>query len=267
MRVVNERNYNLLRELVITDFKLRYQNSVLGYFWSLAKPMMLFGVLYIVFTQVFNFGDKIPYYPVYLLLGIVLWTYFVEATTMGLGSIVGRGDLIRKVSMPKYIIVLSTSFSAFINLMFNLAVVGVFMVAMHVPLHFRILYLPLFLLELLILSTATSFLLSALYVKFRDIAYIWEVILQILFYATPIIYPMQFVTEKSLKYAQIISLSPLAQIIQDARYVVVTHAALRPAKLLPAPWGLILHPATVIILVILTGLYFRRSSQRFAEDI
>ncbi len=119
--------YHLIKQLVITDFKLRYQGSVLGYVWSLARPLMLFGVLYVVFAHFFKFGDGIPNYPTYLLLGLVLWTYFIEATNMSLGATVGRGDLIRKVSIPKYTIVLSASISALVNLTLNLVVVFIFM--------------------------------------------------------------------------------------------------------------------------------------------
>src|SRR5581483_3057731 len=95
-------NRSLIRELVRSDFKLRYQNSVLGYLWSLLRPLLMFGVLYVVFTKVIKVGGSIPYYPSYLLLGLVLWTFFVEATVAGMNAIVGRGDMIRKVSIPKY---------------------------------------------------------------------------------------------------------------------------------------------------------------------
>lgn len=263
LKFLNDRNYNLLRELVITEFKLRYQGSALGYLWSLAKPLMLFGVLYVVFTQFLPFGKSVPYYPVYLLLGIVLWTYFVEATTGGLGSIVGRGDLLRKISFPKYIIVLSTSASAFVNLLLNLVVVAIFMAFMRVPLTPQILLLPLLLIELFIIATSFAFLLSAMFVRFRDISYIWEVVLQIMFYATPIIYPLTIVPHR---YAQILSLNPLAQIIQDARYITVTHVTLRPADLLP-PVALAVVTVITVLFVALSALYFRKHSKNFAEDI
>src|SRR3990172_266651 len=113
-------NLSLIRELVASDFKLRYQGSILGYLWSLLRPLMLFGVLYVVFTKVIRIGDGVPYYPAYLLLGLVLWTFFTEATLAGMNAITGRGDLIRKVSIPKHIIVLSTKLSALVNLCLNL---------------------------------------------------------------------------------------------------------------------------------------------------
>ena len=106
----------LLKELVKTDFKLRYQASILGYIWSLLRPLLLFLILYIVFAKILKVGDNIPHYPVYLLLGIVLWNFFIEVTTGSIGSIVGKADLIRKINFPKYIIVLALSLAAVINL-------------------------------------------------------------------------------------------------------------------------------------------------------
>lgn len=264
MNFFSQRNISLLRELVRTDFKLRYQGSVLGYLWSLLRPLMLFGVLYIVFTKVIKLGGKVPHYPAYLLLGIVLWTYFIEATVMGMNSIVGRGELIRKVSMPKYTIVLSACFSAFVNLFFNLIVVFIFMLITRVTLQWEIIYLPLLLLELVAFSASIAFLLSAMFVKYRDMVHIWEVILQVLFYATPIIYPLLFVP---LRYARIMALSPLTQIIQDARYIMITKQATIPSQVLPPAVGWLAPPIIVGLVAVLGGAYFRHNSKSFAENI
>jgi ABC-2 type transport system permease protein len=124
----------LLKQLVKTDFKLRYQGSVLGYAWSLLRPLFLFIILYIVFGVFLKAKGDIPHYPVYLLLGIVLWNYFAEVTSGGVTAIVGRGDLLRKINFPKYVIILAGSFSAFINLLINFGVIGVFMIFVHVTL-------------------------------------------------------------------------------------------------------------------------------------
>lgn len=257
-------NLSLLRELVITDFKLRYQGSVLGYVWSLLRPMMLFSVLYVVFTQVFKLGDQVPFYPAYLLLGIVLWTFWAEATSAGMGSIVARGDLIRKVSMPRYIVVLSTTLSAAVNLFLNLVVVGIFMALTGVPLRLDALLFPLLLVELVALATAASFLLSALYVRFRDFSHIWEVVLQILFYATPIIYPLSFVPEKM---AKLISLSPLTQIIQDARQILITPAAITPPEIWHSATGWLAPVLVLVATAIVAVWYFKRRSRDFAENL
>ena len=119
---------SLLKQLVVTDFKLRYQGSVLGYLWSLLRPMMLFGVLFVVFTYIFPTGKNVPHFPAYLLLGIIVWTFFAEATSIGMNSIVGRGDMLRKVKISKPIIVISSILTATVNLMFNIVVVLIFMV-------------------------------------------------------------------------------------------------------------------------------------------
>jgi ABC-2 type transport system permease protein len=126
--IFNRRNRILLRELVITDFKLRYQGSVLGYVWSLLKPLMLFAIMYVVFIHFLRFGNGIPHFAVALLLGIVMWTFFTEATNQGMQAIVGRGDLIRKINFPKYIIVISGTVSALINFLLNLVVIIIFMI-------------------------------------------------------------------------------------------------------------------------------------------
>jgi ABC-2 type transport system permease protein len=194
--VFSKKNRALLSELVRTDFKLRYQDSILGYLWSLLRPLFMFVILYLIFVKVLKSGGGIPHFPVYLLLGIVLWNFFVEMTTQSLGSIVGRGDLIRKIQIPRWLIVFSSSISALINLGLNLIVVAVFMTLDHVsPLDTAII-LPLIILEIYILALGASLFLAAAFVKFRDVIYIWEVILQAGFYATPILYALSILTRK-----------------------------------------------------------------------
>ncbi|RYX79375.1 ABC transporter permease [bacterium] len=256
----------LLKQLVVTDYKLRYQGSILGYLWSLLKPLMLFGVLFIVFSYVIPLGKGVPHFPVYLLLGIVVWTFFTEATSMGLNAIVGRGDLIRKVKISKPTIVLSAVISAGVNFTFNLIVVAVFMIINQVDVHWSMIWIvPLLVIELLALAMGLAFLLAALYVKFRDMGPIWEVLLQMLFYATPIIYPLTLVTSHNL--ATIISLSPLAQIIQDLRYILVTQSQGTTHAILDV-WYLQIIPFAIVALVLVIGVwYFRKRANYFVEDL
>lgn len=261
---VSPRNRALVSELVRTDFKLRYQGSVLGYLWSLLRPLFLFSVLYIVFTRVVKVGGDIPYYPAYLLLGIVLWTFFVEATTSGMNSIVSRGDLIRKVSIPKYIIVGSTNVSAFVNFSINMLVVFVFMAISKTPLQATIVLVPFFVLELMVFSLALSFLLASFYVRFRDFSHIWEVVLQILFYATPIIYALSF---PPLRLAKIMSISPLTQIFQDVRAYMITPETLTTREVFGSWIGFVIPFSIVVITAILSVIYFTRTSKRFAEEL
>lgn len=257
---------SLLKQLVVTDYKLRYQGSILGYMWSLLKPLMLFGVLFVVFSYVIPLGKGVPHFPVYLLLGIVIWTFFTEATIMGLSAIVGRGDLIRKVQIPKAAIVLSAVISAAVNFLFNLIVVVIFMVINQVEVQWSLVWLvPLLLVELVVLAMGLAFLLSALYVKFRDLGPIWEVFQQMLFYATPIIYPLTMITVHKL--AVLISLSPIAQIIQDLRYILVTPAQGTTHDVIGV-WYLQLVPFAIVIGVFVTGvLYFRARAKYFVEDL
>lgn len=264
VNLFNKQTGNLLRELVISDFKLRYQNSILGYLWSIVRPLALFTILYVVFAKFFRFGEAIPLFPAYLLLGIVLWTFFIEATNNGLRSIVDRGELIRKVSIPKYTIVLSAAISSLANLFINLIVVGFFLIITNTAVStVAILVFPLLIIELLVLATATSYLLAALYVKYRDIAFIWELGAQVLFYATPIIYPLNLVPANFLN---LVVMSPLAQIFQDARQVLVTPDTLTVYEVLPG-WQPVIPFLVVIAVSLLATSYFKKQAPKFAENI
>ena len=255
----------LLKQLVKTDFKLRYQGSVLGYAWSLLRPLFLFAILYLVFAKFLKFGGTIPHYPVYLLLGIVLWNYFAEVTSGSVGAIVGRDDLLRKINFPKYVIILSGSFSAFINLLINFVVIGLFMAITDVHLTWRALILIPLVAELFVFSIALAFFLSALYVKFRDVSYIWEVIMQAAFYATPILYPLSLIPHRA---AKLLILSPMAQIIQDARHALVTPASDTIYQLYGHDkWIWAIPLGLTLVIVILATSYFRSRSKYFAEDI
>lgn len=257
----------LLKQLVITDFKLRYQGSVLGYIWSLLRPLFLFVILYLVFDKIFNAGASIPHYPVYLLLGIVLWNYFGEVTNGGVTAIVAKGDLLRKLNFPKYVIVLAGSFSAFINLLINFVVVAAFMVINGVGLTWSALLLPLVLVELFVFSLGIAFTLSALFVKFRDVNYIWEIIMQAAFYATPILYSLSFVIQKSEIIAKILMLNPVAQIIQDSRYIIISNQTITYEQLYGSGWYRLIPLAIVTVFTVLSAWYFKKKSPQFAEDI
>jgi ABC-2 type transport system permease protein len=252
---------------VITDFKLRYQGSVLGYLWSLLKPLLLFAILYVVFVKFLKFGGDIEHYPVYLLLGVVMWSFFIEATSQGMQAIVARGDLIRKINFPKYIIVISGTISALINLILNLVVVLVFIAINGVDLHWSVLLLPLNIFELYILSLAIAFLLGAMYVKYRDISHIWEVFLQGAFYATPILYPIGMVIAQSEFAAKLLMLNPVAQVIQDARYNLITHQAITTDGLMGNPLLSLFPYALVLLLIIFASWYFKKTQKHFAENV
>lgn len=265
--VFSKRNQILLSEMVRTDFKLRYQNSLLGYLWSLLKPLLLFAILYIVFTKFLHIGRGIPNYAVSLLLGIVLWNFFVESTSNALKSIVGRGALIRKINIPRYLIPVSVIASALINLLLNLVVVFIFVfIASDTPLSLvSIVVFPLLLLELITVSVAVSFFLSAVYVKYRDMEHIWDVVKQALFYLVPIIYPLSMIPNEMIQ--KVLLLNPLAQIIQDAR-AVITYGGTDQIGDVFNSWLPYLIPFTLVtITLLISSAYFRKNSKYFAEDI
>jgi ABC-2 type transport system permease protein len=262
---ISKQNRALLIELVRTDFKLRYQGSVLGYTWSLLRPLLLFLILYVVFVKFLRIGGDTPHFPIYLLLGIVLWNFFGEMTSQSLGSIVGRGDLIRKIKIPRWIIVFSSSISALINLGLNLLVVAVFLLFNHVHVSASIAWLPLFLLEIYLFALGTSLFLAAAYVKYRDVSYIWEVILQGAFYLTPILYPLTLITNET--FQKLILLNPMAQAIQDVRYGVVTHEAVTAQKVFDGGWFMLIPVLLVFAILAIGVVYFKKQSKYFAENI
>lgn len=267
-------SFIILKELVKTDFLLRYQGSFLGIAWSVLKPLMLFCVMYVVFVKFLRFSDGTDTFPLVLLLGISMWNFFTESTSMGLSSIIARGDLLRKVNFPKYIIVVSATINALICMLINLGVVVVACILSGVQFTVNVLWLPLNLVQLYLLSLGVALLLSTLNVYFRDAQHIWEVVLQGLFYATPIIYPLSMVEQKlaevtpgaGILVEKLMLLNPAAQIIQDIR-----HNLIAPATT-PIIWELSSNIFFQMIPVVLTfvllfwGIHvFKKYSPKFAE--
>lgn len=264
-KILSTQNRNLLREMVRTDFKLRYQGSVLGYLWSLLRPLMLSGTLYLVFSQILRIGDTVPHYGSYLLLGIMCWTFFTEVTTGSITAVVAKGDLIRKIAIPRYLTVVSASFSAVINFLLNFFVLGVIMAITGVDIQIHLLILiPLLIIELYILALSIAFFLSALYVKYRDIAFIWEVLTQMMFYLIPILYPLSLLTDRT-EWAEFLMLNPVAQIFQDVRYILITDTQ-------PTTWSLFgIHTLWVFVMLFVIAIYswyfFKKESKLFAENV
>ena len=262
---LTKENKALLLELVRTDFKLRYQGSALGYMWSLLKPLLMFVILYVVFVFFLKMDKGVPHFPVYLLLGVVLWNFFVETTVQSLGSVVGRGELIRKVKIPRWMIPVSTGIAALINLCLSLVVVAIFMLVNGVRPEMSIALLAANVFMLYAFAFGCSLFLSAAYVKFRDISYIWDVVLQAGFYATPIIYAITIVPNTLIQ--KLLLLNPIAMVIQDARHNVIDHS-------IPTVWTMyhnyiwLIVPYGVIVAVVAFGIwYFKKESKSFAENI
>lgn len=272
-----QHNYSwiVLKELVKTDFKLRYQGSFLGVAWSVLKPLMLFCVMYVVFVKFLRFTDGTPTFPLVLLLGISLWNFFSEATMMGLNAITGRGDLLRKIDFPKYIVVVSATINALIGLVINMCVVLIFCVFTHVRFTWRVLLLPFNFAQFYLLALGFSLLLATLNVYFRDIQHIWEVVSQLLFYATPIIYPLQLVISNLYQdigmagaqmVCKLLLLSPPAQIIQDIRHNMIAPDTTPTVwTLWGSHWAQFIPVALTFVLLAFAMYEFRKHSKKFAE--
>ena len=267
LEVFNRRNRILLNELSKTDFKLRYQGSILGYLWAIIRPFLMFGTMYLVFAKFLRFGDEIPYYPVYLLVGTVLWNFFIECTNQGIQSLLIRSDLMRKIAFPKWIIVLSATTTALINLGINFVVIILFSFFSGIAPNLGWLLVPFLILELYLLSLGLALLLGSVNIRYRDVQSIWEVLVQALFYAVPIIYPIQMVATYSNFTAHLLMLDPIAQVIQDVRSLLVTDATLTSWEILPH-FLLNFIPLLLVGLVFIAGmLVFKRKSKYFAEEI
>ena len=263
--ILSKKNRALISELVRTDFKLRYQGSALGYAWSLLRPLFMFAILYAVFAGIFKVGKEIPNYPIYLFVGIVLWNFFTEITSQSLGSIVIRGDLIRKIRIPRWSIILSVSLSALINLSLNMIIVLAIALVTGMDFMKTSIFLPLFILEIYLFALGLALILSALFVKYRDISFIWEVILQAGFYATPILYPLTLI--KNTQIQKILLVNPLAQAIQGARNVFVTNSTITIGEVYHSPYAVLI-PITVVIVFLIIGiLYFKKEAPNFAENL
>ncbi len=255
---------DLTYTLAVIDFKLRFFGSALGYLWSLMRPLMLFGVLYFVFTQVVKFGSDVKHYPVYLLTSIVLFTYFSETTSSGLGSLVQRETLLRKMRFPRLVIPLAVALTALFNLAMNLVAVLVFALGSGVRPRWSWLQLPLLIVALTVLAVGLAMLLSALYVRYRDIRPIWEVVLQILFYASPVLYVLGALPD-SIERALLAN--PIAVILTQMRHAVLDPEAPSAAYAIGPDVRLLLPLGIVIGTFALGAWVFTREAPRIAENL
>lgn len=249
------RYINLVQEMTLSDFKLRYQGSVLGLFWSLLKPLLMFAVLYLVFSKFVRFS--IPHYQLYLLLGIILWNFFAETTNAAINGLISKSSLIKKVDFPRSAIVVSAALVSFLNLLFNLVVFFGFLIGGGVPLSLgmTLLFVPIFFLFLL--SLGVGFFLAALNTRFKDVAHLWELLLQVGFWLTPVIYAVEMIPAH---YHWLIAMNPMGQIIAYARGMVIAEGFLP---------GLGVGFLFLIVLVVFGGGYFvfRMREPYFAEEL
>ena len=251
--------------LAVTEFKLRFFGSALGYVWQLVRPLMLFGVLYLVFTQFVKVGGRVPFYPVVLLGNIVLFTFFQEGTG-AVGSVVDRESLVRKIHFPRMAIPVSVVLTAGFNLVLNLCVVMIFALASGVHPRWSWLQAPVLVALLAVLVLGLAMLLSALYVRYRDIKPIWEVVLQALFYATPVIYAVEALGVSD-RIRELIMMNPIAAILEQFRHAVIDPGAPTAAEAAGGTLHLLV-PLGVLVAAFVVGYrVFDRAAPRIAEEL
>jgi ABC-2 type transport system permease protein len=254
----------LLTLLAVTDFKKAYFGTALGYIWSLARPLLLFGVLLAVFTQVFRIGSGVPNYAVLLLFNLVLFGLFTEATSNAVGSLVSQESVIRKTQFPRLVIPLAVVLTTFFNLALNLVVVAIFILAWGIDPAWSWLLFPLVLLLLLVLTIAVSLTVSALYPRFRDTAIIWSVVSMVLFYGSPVLYPLEVVPDT---LRDVLALNPFAPLLEAARHWVIDPTSPGPVEIVGG-FDRLLLPIAIYAGVCLLGAWlFSREAPRVAEQL
>ncbi len=296
----------LTLELAVSQFKLRYTQSVLGYLWSLLKPALMFGITYVIFVGLFNIQDGTPGYGMQLLLGIVIWTFFAECSAAAMQAIASSGGLIRKAYFPRSILVIAASltslFTFLINLFLVLVIAAVLQLVTHEPQITlgpqSLLAIPL-LLELYLLVLGIAFFLASLFVQYRDVGHLWEVLMQVLFYASGVMFSLTWVLQRAhlalssaalapakarnLKYTwivDVISANPIMQVIEDLRHALITPvapwtlsvvtghlAAVKQVHPLTATWEAPI-PYLIVLAVFAIGAFtFRARAKNFAQDL
>lgn len=258
----------ILRVMAAADFKLKYSGSALGYVWSVLKPLALFSMLYAVFGHIFHLGSISHYYPLSLLMGIVLFNFFSDATLLGMWSLVMRESLLRKLSFPRMIIPASATLTAAITFGVNALVVAVFIAWNGIEPQWNWLFIIPLLAELYVFVLGISLLLSALFVRLRDVAQVWDLALQLLFYASPIIYPIGFLPPLLRK---LVFLNPFTQVLQDIRSIIL-YPDLAPNKITAnvafgSPFARLIPLGITAAIFLLGLLFFRREAPWFAERV
>jgi ABC-2 type transport system permease protein len=261
----SRRFFDLLWLMSVTEFKRVYFGTVLGYLWSLIRPLMLFGVLLFVFTQVFKIGSEdVVHYPVFLLLGIVLFTFFQESTTNSVTAVVAQEGVVRKTQFPRLVIPISTVLTGIFNFGLNLVIVFAFVFAFGIDPTWTWLLFPFALAFLFVFTGAVSTALSVLFVRFRDVAIIWTVLAQVLFYATPILYPVDFKPH----YEHLLMINPLAVIFEQVRVWILAEPDAPTAVQAAGGWlGLLPAAAIFVAVCVYAAWIFNREAPRIAEDL
>jgi lipopolysaccharide transport system permease protein len=246
---------SLIILFALNDVKLRYRKSILGFLWSFLEPLLMLSVLYFVFTNIIK--SAITDYPIYLLLGLIVWYMFQRSTSMGQQSLLDKAGILQKIYFRREIVVISSCLTAFIMMTFEFAALSVFMAVFHFIPPQTIVLLPLLLIDLFILCLGISLFLSVLTVYFRDIKFIWQILLQAGFFISPIIYNLTMFPET---IRNVLQLNPLVPIL-DTAHSLVLYGTLPTFK--ETSYILI----STAIVFIMGYLIFKVKSKRIVEEL
>ncbi len=250
--------------LALTDWKLRFYGSALGAVWTVARPFAFFAVVYFVFTDIVGLDASVNNYGVYILFGLVIFNFFSEVTGISVQALTTRENLLRKMYFPPIVVPLAVVMTAVLNLAMTLVAVFIFVLANGIYPTWSWLELPVALALVAVFATGLGMLLSALYVRYRDVQPIWEVVTQMLFYATPVIYVATIVPES---YRAVYLCNPLAAILTQLRHAIVDQQAPTLSVLIGSD-ARILVPLSVVAVTFVLGLWvFQRASPRIAENL
>ncbi|MDX6679257.1 MAG: type transport system permease protein [Solirubrobacteraceae bacterium] len=257
----------LTRTMAVQEFKLRFFGSVLGYLWQLMRPLMLFGVLFLMFTVVFSVSAE-PDFGVALLLGIVLYTFFAEATGTAVTCVIDRENMVRKIQFPRMVIPMAVVLTACFNLVLNLVVVFTFGMITGVEPRWSWLGIVPLLALLVVFASGIAMMLSALYVRYRDVQPIWDVFLQVIFYGSLILVPYETVVAQGYeKLGSVLVSNPLAAVLQEARHIIVNPTYASASDAIGGSARLLI-PLAIVIATFLLGLWvFNREAPRIAEEL
>lgn len=246
---------SLIYSFAISDLKIRYRNSVLGFFWTFLEPLLMLTVLYLVFTNLFK--SQIEHFPLYILLGIIMWNMFSRGTNIGLIGIISRSNILTQIYLPLQIPAISAAITSLLMLCFELIVFGVFMAIFHVIPSYTIVFLPLILFLEFLLVLGISLPLSTLNVRYRDVQFVWAVILQVGFFLTPIFYKLDILPEYVQK---VLYFSPMVHIVNIARDVTIYNS-------LPTIESVQIAIISVAVIFSISYIVFKKFHNRVMEEL
>ncbi len=251
-----------MRLSAIADFKLVYAGSILGYFWTLARPLAMFGVIYVVFSEILGVGAGVGNYPAVLLLNLLLFFFFTDATARAVRSMTGSEGTLRKMEFPRAVIPSAVVLAAIFTFALNLVAVAVILMITGIQPLLTWLLVPLLVVAMLVFTTAMCFALSTLFVQFRDVAQIWTVLSLALFYATPVMYPVERVPPE---FRWLLIVNPLAPIFELMRKWAVDPTAPGVIAAGGGPWAWIGPGVAFLAVCIFATVLFRRKARTLAE--